>query len=147
MAAVTIEGRLVAEPASGGFQHAGVNALAELQVTGGVAPPPSGADTTIDFISAASGVIRAAPCTLLDFNGYNDSNNLIFIQFFNLVAVPADATVVGTVIIRALPNANYSIKFSKGKPFSVGCVWSTSSTPRVKTIAAADQLANAQFRV
>lgn len=147
MAAVTIEGRLVAEPASGGFQHAGVTTDAELMVTAIAPTPPVEDPSTVDFISAASGIISAAPATLLDFNGYNDSDDLIFIQFFDLVAVPADLTAPDTVIVRALPNANYSITFDGGKRFLVGCVWSTSSTARVKNLAGADQLANAQFRV
>lgn len=143
----TVEGLLVPAPPANASQALVVNADGSIN-TALVAPLPATVDaSSIDFVAASSGVISAGPATLLEINGYNDSAVLVFVQLYDLVAVPADGVVPVTVTVRALPNSNYFLAFEGGKAFATGIAWSSSTTVRTKTEAGADQLANAQFRV
>ena len=98
---------------------------------------------------ADEGVIRAAAGTLLDVNGYNDSDSVRFFQLFNTIAVPADGAAPATVVIRVPANSNFSISFAdgQGRSFDTGITWASSTTLTTKTITGvADMQVNAQFR-
>jgi hypothetical protein len=109
--------------------------------------PPSSFDTGGTL--AASGVIRAAAGTLLDVNGFNDSDDVRFFQLYDRAAVPVDGAVPATVVIRVPAHSNFSISFAdgQGRSFSTGITWASSTTLTTKTeTGVADMQVNAQFR-
>lgn len=108
--------------------------------------PPLSFDTGSTV--AASGVIRVAPGTLLDINGFNNSAAVRFFMLFDAVAVPGNGTAAVTVVIRVPPTSNFSITLAngQGRQFATGIAWATSSTLATLTLAAAEMLVNAQHR-
>lgn len=96
-----------------------------------------------------SGVIQAAPGTLLDVNGYNGAGETRYFQLFDEVAVPADTTVPDSIPIEIPALTHFSLTFadSQGKAFGTGISWCSSTTQLTKTLSGAgDMIINAQFR-
>jgi hypothetical protein len=109
--------------------------------------PPSSSDTggTLDD----EDTIVAAPATLLDVNGYNDSSDVRYFQLFDAVAPPADTSIPVTTVVRVPGKSNFSISFAdgQGRSFAVGISWASSTTATTKTLTgAADMQVNAQYR-
>lgn len=115
------------------------------------APPLSYDSITVAPVGTLkdSGVIVAAPGTLLDINGYNGAAATRYFQLFDLVAVPADTTVPNTIPLEVPAGTHFSLTFAagQGRPFVVGIVWCSSTTQLTKTLSPApDMIINAQYR-
>jgi hypothetical protein len=131
---------------SGAFPWVAVDTAGALVLSGTVGPLACAAsyDSAID---ASSGIVLAAPCTVLEIHGYNSSANERYFQLFNLAAVPADGAVPVMMPVRVLPGSHFSLTFSAGRLFSVGCSWASSSTRATKTVTlAGDMTINVQRR-
>ncbi len=97
---------------------------------------------------ATSSVLKSSPGTLFWFTGYIDATaptGTYYLQFFNLTAVPADATVVPADFMGPIAYTHTSgvptpidLDFrSIGLTGSIGLVCNLSSTQFTKTITAA----------
>lgn len=114
-----------------------------LSAAGGGTEPAS-YDSAID---AASGIILAAPCTILELHGYNSAGADRYFQLFNAVAVPADGATPAMMPVRVPAGEHFSLTFCAGRRFSTGCCWCSSTTRATKTLTGApDMTINAQRR-
>lgn len=97
------------------------------------------------FHAAASGVIKASAGKLYGVTLTNDNAAMQYLMFFNLTAVPADATA--PLFAVAVPlKSTIQLDFSTmGKYFSTGICWSNSTTFATKTIGTTDCSVEARY--
>lgn len=110
--------------------------------------PPSSYDSIGPGTLSASGVVTAAPATLLCCNVYNAAVGTRYFQLFDAVFVPGDGTPPATIPI-AIPGLSHgylTFAAGQGRDFSTGISWANSSTLLVKTLAGPELIVNAQFR-
>lgn len=101
--------------------------------------------TNYGAMAAASGVIKASPGKLYGVTLTNDNAAARYIQFFNLTAVPANATVPMFTIklgIGAVTQLDFSMM---GKYFSTGICWANSTTGATLTVGSADSYVEARY--
>ena len=158
MGRVHILGQVYAVPpviASGPAVPAMTPAAHLIVAGGGGAPiavtftPPSSFDSIGAGVFVTSGVISAAPGTLLDINGFNAASSTRFFQLFDAVAVPGDGVPPITIPITVPAQSHFTLTFAdgQGRTFSTGIAFCSSSTQLLKTITLIpDMIINAQFR-
>lgn len=101
--------------------------------------------SNVAAVAAASGVIKASAGKLYGVTITNDNAAARYIQFFNLTAVPADATVPLFVVKLAAGESKQFDFSTMGKYFATGICWSNSTTFGTKTIGTADSCVEARF--
>lgn len=95
--------------------------------------------------AAASGVIKASAGKLYKARISNDNAAAQIVMFFNLTAVPADATAP-LFAVHVPAKSFLPLTFGDfGRYFSTGICWSNSSTFATKTIGAADCSVSAEY--
>ncbi len=103
--------------------------------------------SSYDQVTAAtSGVISAAPATVYEFFGFNESGVDLYFQVFNLTAVPIDGAVPATLPILVPAGEHFSVTYSQGRRFGTGVCWAGSTTRATKTAASGISL-NCQYRL
>lgn len=103
------------------------------------------AATNYSALAAASGVIKVSAGKLLKVTLTNDNAAARYLQFFNLTAVPADATVP---LFAVKLNIGETIELHWepfGKYFTTGICWCNSTTGATKTIGTADSYVEATY--
>jgi hypothetical protein len=92
----------------------------------------------------ASRILKASAGTLFGITGYNSKTTKQYILFFDSATLPAD----GTAAIQTIPvpsDSPFALDFgANGRTFANGIVFCNSSTPRIKTLGAADCTFDAQ---
>lgn len=82
-----------------------------------------------------SGVVHAAPCTLLGAFGTNKSTLALFIQFFNSTTVPADTAIPVMAPLEIAAGDCFKLNLTdigvdglNGLTLSTGLCWAASTT-------------------
>ncbi len=95
----------------------------------------------------ASGVIRPAPTRLYLLFGFNNKASPQYLQVFNALTVPAEASVPALPpIYVGATSAFYYDLGEIGCFFDVGLTWCNSSTFATKTVGSADCWVHALYR-
>lgn len=106
-----------------------------------------GADKTANSGAlAASLIVSTSPAKLFSLTIFNTNAAAQYIQVFDAIAVPANATVP-KLCMKVNADSQGSFDFGDGRIFPTGIVVCNSSTAGTKTIGAADVLFDATFRV
>jgi hypothetical protein len=79
-----------------------------------------------------TGVIKAAPGTLFQITGVNDTASAAWLQIFDSATVPA-ASAVPKFTYKLATNEKFCVTFPLGRPFAAGITWGLSSTGNLFT--------------
>lgn len=92
----------------------------------------------------SSSVIKAGAGRLYEIDYVNTSGSTVYFQVFNSTTVPIDTTVP-SLSFYVPAGQSLQRSYPKGKYFSTGAVWATSSTAGTKTLTAASGLADVEY--
>ena len=102
-------------------------------------------DIDVSAAAEASSVTKASAGVLYSVTFSNGNAATRYFQVFDSTTVPADATVP-KITFACAAGQTISLEWPKGRFFSTGIAWCTSSTQNTKTIGAADALADVGYK-